>query len=102
MMFAAVIEVMRTHRLAVPLSLLLVFRTLGSLQGSLTRLDPGYDMTGRALERASHFLARMADLSGGGTHDAGSGAARARAPARSARGWTDCSAPSKTALSLSA
>jgi ubiquinone biosynthesis protein len=50
--FSALIEVLRRHRLAMPPSLLLVFRTLTSLEGTLRRLLPGYDMVGRGLSRA--------------------------------------------------
>lgn len=53
--FRALVDVMRRHRLALPPALLLVFRTLASLEGSLRRLVPGYDMVGRALHRAPHF-----------------------------------------------
>ncbi|QEW01029.1 AarF/ABC1/UbiB kinase family protein [Microbacterium caowuchunii] len=57
--FRALIDVLRRHRLALPPSLLLVFRTLASLEGSLRRIRPGYDMVGRALERAPHFARRL-------------------------------------------
>jgi len=53
--FRALVDVMRRHRLALPPALLLVFRTLASLEGSLRKLVPGYDMVGRALSRAPHF-----------------------------------------------
>ncbi|WP_460772843.1 ABC1 kinase family protein [Microbacterium sp. GXF7504] len=53
--FRALVDVMRRHRLALPPALLLVFRTLASLEGSLRRLVPGYDMVGRALARSPHF-----------------------------------------------
>lgn len=58
--FASLIDVMRRHRLALPPSLLLVFRTLGSLEGTLRRLRPDYDMIARALERAPHFARALA------------------------------------------
>jgi ubiquinone biosynthesis protein len=51
-LFRALIDVLRRHRLALAPSLLLVFRTLASLEGSLRRIVPTYDMVGRALERA--------------------------------------------------
>lgn len=57
--FRALVEVIRTHRLAMPPSLLLVFRTLTSLEGTLRRLVPGYDMVGRALSRAPHFAREL-------------------------------------------
>ncbi|KAA9089204.1 ABC1 kinase family protein [Microbacterium radiodurans] len=60
-LFAALIDVLRHHRLALPPGLLLVFRTLGSLEGSLKRLIPEYDMIKRALERAPHIAWRMND-----------------------------------------
>lgn len=50
--FSALLEVLRAHRLALPPSLLLVFRTLTSLEGTLRRLSPGFDLIGEALERA--------------------------------------------------
>ena len=57
--FRALIDVLRGHRLAMPPSLLLVFRTLASLEGSLRRLQPEYDMVGHALERAPHTARLM-------------------------------------------
>lgn len=60
--FRLLIDTLRHHRLAMPPSLLLVFRTLGSLEGSLRRLAPGYDMVGRALERAPHFARSMLSI----------------------------------------
>ncbi|MFT4212622.1 MAG: AarF/UbiB family protein [Microbacterium sp.] len=53
--FRALVDVMRRHRLALPPSLLLVFRTLASLEGSLRRLVPDYDMVSQALRRAPRF-----------------------------------------------
>lgn len=58
--FRSLIEVIRAHRLALPPSLLLVFRTLASLEGSLRRISPDYDMVGRALDRAPHVALRLA------------------------------------------
>ncbi|MDQ1129513.1 AarF/ABC1/UbiB kinase family protein [Microbacterium sp. SORGH_AS_0888] len=57
--FRALVDVMRRHRLALPPALLLVFRTLASLEGSLRRLAPDYDMVGRALHRAPHFARQI-------------------------------------------
>jgi ubiquinone biosynthesis protein len=57
--FTALIDVLRRHRLAMPPSLLLVFRTLISLEGSLRRLVPGYDMVGRGLSRAPHIALQL-------------------------------------------
>lgn len=53
--FRSLLDALRRHRIALPPSLLLVFRTLMSLEGSLRRVVPGYDMVGRALQRAPHF-----------------------------------------------
>ncbi len=53
--FRALVDVLRRHRLALPPSLLLVFRTLASLEGSLRRLVPDYDMVSQALRRAPRF-----------------------------------------------
>lgn len=50
--FGLLLDALRGHRIALPPSLLLVFRTLGSLEGTLRRLSPDYDMVGRALEIA--------------------------------------------------
>jgi ubiquinone biosynthesis protein len=58
--FTALIDVLRRHRLAMPPSLLLVFRTLISLEGSLRRLVPGYDMVGRGLSRAPRIALQLA------------------------------------------
>jgi len=58
--FRSLLDVMRRHRLGIPPALLLVFRTLGSLEGTLRRLDPDYDMVARALARSSYFLSRIA------------------------------------------
>lgn len=58
--FTALIDVLRRHRLAMPPSLLLVFRTLISLEGALRRLVPGYDMVGRGLSRAPHIAMQLA------------------------------------------
>ena len=60
--FRLLLDTLRHHRLAMPPSLLLVFRTLGSLEGSLRRVYPGYDMVGQALARAPHFARSMLSL----------------------------------------
>lgn len=60
--FRLLLDTLRHHRLAMPPSLLLVFRTLGSLEGSLRRIVPGYDMVGQALTRAPHFARSMLSL----------------------------------------
>lgn len=57
--FSALIEVLRKYRLAMPPSLLLVFRTLISLEGTLRRLVPGYDMVGRGLEQAPRIALQL-------------------------------------------
>ena len=57
--FSALIEVLRRYRLAMPPSLLLVFRTLTSLEGTLRRLVPGYDMVGRGLARAPQIALQL-------------------------------------------
>jgi len=59
--FREVIDVLRRHRLALPAELALVFRTLGSLEGTLRHLDPDYEMVERALARTPHFLRIAAD-----------------------------------------
>lgn len=50
--FRLLLDVLRRHRLALPPSLLLVFRTLASLEGTLRKIVPDYDMVARALEVA--------------------------------------------------
>jgi ubiquinone biosynthesis protein len=50
--FRLFLDALRRNRMALPPSLLLVFRTLASLEGTLRRLVPDYDMVGRALEVA--------------------------------------------------
>lgn len=57
--FRQVIDVLRRHQLSMPPALLLVFRTIGSLEGTLRHLVPDYDMIGQALSRTPHF-ARLA------------------------------------------
>lgn len=60
-LFASLIEVLRRHRLALPPGLLLAFRTLGAVEGTLRRLDPDYDMIKRALARAPRYALRLSD-----------------------------------------
>lgn len=60
--FRLLVGILRRHRIAIPPSLLLVFRTLSSLDGSLRRLLPEYDLAGRALERAPHYARAMLSL----------------------------------------
>jgi ubiquinone biosynthesis protein len=50
--FRLLVDALRRHRLAIPPSLLLILRTLGSLEGTLRVLQPGYDLTRRGLELA--------------------------------------------------
>jgi ubiquinone biosynthesis protein len=57
--FRQVIDVLRRHQLSMPPALLLVFRTIGSLEGTLRQLVPDYDMIDQALTRTPHF-ARLA------------------------------------------
>jgi ubiquinone biosynthesis protein len=54
--FRLLLDVLRRNRMALPPSLLLVFRTLASLEGTLRKLVPGYDMVGHAL----HIAPRLA------------------------------------------
>lgn len=53
--FREVIDVLRQHQLALPPALVLVFRTIASLEGTLRRLVPDYDMVHQAMSRTSHF-----------------------------------------------
>src|SRR6478735_6404523 len=50
--FRLLVDALRRHRLAIPPSLLLILRSLGSLEGTLRVLQPGYDLTRRGLELA--------------------------------------------------
>jgi ubiquinone biosynthesis protein len=50
--FRLLLDALRRHRLAIPPSLLLVLRTLGSLEGTLRLLQQDYDLTRRGLELA--------------------------------------------------
>jgi ubiquinone biosynthesis protein len=50
--FRLFVDVLRRNRMALPPSLLLVFRSLASLEGTLRKLVPDYDMVARALEIA--------------------------------------------------
>ncbi|SIT86668.1 AarF/ABC1/UbiB kinase family protein [Microbacterium sp. RU33B] len=60
--FRELIGILRRHRVGIPPSLLLVFRSLGSLDGALRLLDPDYDMVTRALDRAPHFSRKTLSL----------------------------------------
>ena len=53
--FTEVFDVLRRHQLSLPPALVLVFRTIISLEGTLRRLVPDYDMIDRALSRTSYF-----------------------------------------------
>jgi ubiquinone biosynthesis protein len=57
--FSAMLDITRDHHLAVPSSLGLALRSLITLEGSLTILDPDFDMVGTALNRMPHFLRRL-------------------------------------------
>lgn len=57
--FLQLIEVLRRHRLALPPPLLIVFRTMGSLDGTLRRLSPEYGIVDRGRSRTSHFARSM-------------------------------------------
>ncbi|GAA4355454.1 ABC1 kinase family protein [Microbacterium rhizosphaerae] len=50
--FRLLLDALRRHRLAIPPSLLLVLRTLSSLEGTLRLIQPDYDLTRRGLELA--------------------------------------------------
>lgn len=54
--FRLLLDVLRRNRMALPPSLLLVFRTLASLEGTLRKLVPDYDMVGRALHTAPRLV----------------------------------------------
>lgn len=50
--FRLLVDILRRNQLAIPPSLLLVLRTLASLEGTVRQLVPGYDMVARALQIA--------------------------------------------------
>jgi ubiquinone biosynthesis protein len=50
--FRLLLDALRRHRLAIPPSLLMVLRTLSSLEGTLRLLAPDYDLTRRGLALA--------------------------------------------------
>jgi ubiquinone biosynthesis protein len=55
-LFSALIKVLARHGLAVPPQLAAVFRALGTLEGLLTDLSPGFDLVGSAREIATTLL----------------------------------------------
>ncbi|HAQ59580.1 MAG TPA: hypothetical protein DCR63_03825 [Microbacterium sp.] len=57
--FRLLLDVLRRNKLALPPSLLLVFRTLASLEGTLRKLVPDYDMIERALHIAPHLATSL-------------------------------------------
>ncbi|WP_404433700.1 phosphotransferase [Microbacterium lacus] len=57
--FGLLLDVLRRHRIAMPPSLLLVFRTLGSLEGTLRKLVSDYDMVQRAVKIAPELALSM-------------------------------------------
>lgn len=61
-LFTRLIDILRRHRLALPPALILVFRTLGSLEGTLRRIAPDYRMVERGLSRVPHYATRMASF----------------------------------------
>ena len=60
--FRQLVDALRRHRLAIPPSLLLVLRTLSSLEGTMRQLRPGYDLTRRGLELAPATALREISL----------------------------------------
>ncbi|TDN92233.1 AarF/UbiB family protein [Microbacterium sp. BK668] len=61
-LFRLLVDALRHHRLAIPPPLLLVFRTLGSLDGTLRLLQPDYDLTARGLSLAPSVALRAVSL----------------------------------------
>ncbi|GAA1828849.1 AarF/UbiB family protein [Agromyces salentinus] len=57
--FMQLLDVLRDHRLAVPPAMTLAFRTIVSLEGSLRRIDPDFDLVETGLARVPHFMRRM-------------------------------------------
>lgn len=56
--FRLLIDALRRNRMALPPSLLLVFRTLASFEGTLHKLVPDYNLVARALEIAPRVALR--------------------------------------------
>ncbi|MEL4318704.1 AarF/UbiB family protein [Leifsonia sp. YIM 134122] len=57
--FSQLLDVVREHRLGVPVPLGIAFRSIITLQSCLRILDPRFDMAERALDRVPHFLGRL-------------------------------------------
>jgi ubiquinone biosynthesis protein len=57
--FSALIKALAQHGLAVPPQLAAVFRALGTLEGLLTELSPGFDLVGSAREIAGTLMGRQ-------------------------------------------
>ena len=60
--FRLLVDALRRHRLAIPPSLLLALRTLGSLEGTLRLLAPDYDLTAKGLALAPTAALRQLSL----------------------------------------
>ncbi|WEO78267.1 AarF/UbiB family protein [Cryobacterium sp. SO2] len=57
--FAAMLDTVREHHLAIPSTLGLALRSLTTLERCLAILDPDFDMVATAFERVPHFLRRL-------------------------------------------
>ncbi|WP_426319890.1 ABC1 kinase family protein [Microbacterium sp. E-13] len=57
--FRLLVDVLRRHRLTIPPSMLLVLRTLSSLDGTLRLLSPDYDLTARGVEIGMGLASRQ-------------------------------------------
>ena len=57
--FAAMLDTVREHHLAIPSTLGLALRSLTTLERCLAILDPTFDMVGTAFDRVPHFLRRL-------------------------------------------
>jgi ubiquinone biosynthesis protein len=57
--FAAMLDTVREHHLAIPSTLGLALRSLTTLERCLAILDPTFDMVDTAFDRVPHFLRRL-------------------------------------------
>ncbi len=64
---AGLLDLFRVHRLAIPPQLAAALRTMAALEGTLTLIDPGFDLTAALREQAGTLLAPHAGSESGVT-----------------------------------
>jgi ubiquinone biosynthesis protein len=57
--FSVLLDVIRAYHLGLPASLSSAFRTIVTLDGCLTLLDPDFDLVDHALKRVPHFMRHL-------------------------------------------